>query len=126
MNKTSFTTFALTAALAIGGLALASFDANAAAFGRGPAGSPPAHSDGTPGAGGGGDSPIQVLLDSRTDCPPTIAATACGKHVKRKPVEVVVQRCANWDYPRIVLPSGFIVVDYNAEKVRYCGNLPAM
>jgi hypothetical protein len=44
--------------------------------------------------------------------------------VRRPAVVKVAERCDNWDYPRIILPSGFIVVDYNAEKVRYCGNEP--
>ena len=122
MNKSTFTTFALAAALAFGGLALASVTASAAAVGHGGGKSGGGGSPNSPGGGGGpDDTPLAALI--QYECPPTIAATACNPHkVVRRPVVKVVERCDNWDYPRIILPSGAIVVDYNAEKVRYCGN----
>jgi len=125
MMKCSFATFALTAALALGALALASVDASAQVAGRGNGGGPPP-SKGDPGTvGGSGDDVLSVILGDQPDCNKTsIAAVRCRRPKPILPPLVKVDlRCVDVAHPHYVLANGQVVIDQRKSKIRFCDDM---
>ena len=124
MSKRSIGAIVLTAALAFGGLALATVDASAQrAAPKSDGGPPPA--GGT--TGGAGDDGFKIFL-AQTDCRP--AASTAPSHCRQAPpVRVILvdgQRCLDVDHPRSVSPWGQVIINQRKTKIKYCDDLHTM
>jgi len=124
MSKRSISTLVLTAALAFGGLALATVDASAQrAAPKGDGGTPPA--GGT--TGGAGDDGFKIFLADK-DCRQA-ASTAPSHCRKAPPVRVIIvsgERCLDVDHPRSVSPWGQVIINQRKTKIKYCDDLHTM
>ena len=124
MTKRSVASLALTAALALGGLAFASVDASAQFAGKGS--STPVPGGGT--LGGANDDGFKVFL-AQTDCRQT--AVALFAHCPQTPppvriIKVNGERCLDVDHPRSVSPWGQVIINQRKTKIRYCDDLHTM
>jgi len=124
MSKRSISTLVLTAALAFGGLALATVDASAQRFGP-KGGDTRTGGGGT--TGGAGDDGFKIFL-AQSDCHQT-AVAAFARCPETQPVRVIKvngERCLDVDHPRSVSPWGQVIINQRKTKIKYCDDLHTM